>query len=70
MEDGRARMTFTTPDGRYGPLTLSLRGSHQVGERHCRDEAAGTARRQGITVSSRAIEQALHDTNGRRGWSW
>jgi dihydrofolate synthase/folylpolyglutamate synthase len=62
LENGRARMTFTTPDGRYGPLTLALRGSHQVGNAIVATRLLETARRQGITVSSAAIEQALRTT--------
>jgi len=30
MADGRARLTLATPRRRYGPLTLALRGRHQV----------------------------------------
>jgi dihydrofolate synthase/folylpolyglutamate synthase len=30
MVEGRARMTLVTPRRRYGPLTLALRGRHQV----------------------------------------
>ena len=29
--DGAARVTIETPRGRYGPLTLALRGDHQIG---------------------------------------
>lgn len=31
MRDGRARLHVETPAGSYGPLTLALRGEHQVG---------------------------------------
>ena len=63
MEDGRARATLETPDARYGPLTLSLRGSHQVGNAIVAVRLLETARRQGITVSRDAIEQALTTTD-------
>ena len=63
MEDGRARATLQTPEARYGPLTLSLRGSHQVGNAIVAIRLLETARRQGITVSHEAIEQALTTTD-------
>lgn len=63
MEDGRARVTVETPEGRYGPLTLSLRGSHQVGNAIVAIRLLETARRQGITVSRDGIEQALTTTD-------
>jgi dihydrofolate synthase/folylpolyglutamate synthase len=62
MEDGRARLTLETPEDRYGPLTLSLRGSHQVGNAIVATRLLETARRQGITISREAIEQALTST--------
>src|SRR5215208_23739 len=56
MQDGRARITLNTPDGnRYGPLTLSLRGAHQVANAIVVTRLLETARRQGISVSTRAI---------------
>lgn len=63
MENGRARMTLTTPDGRYGPLTLSLRGSHQVGNAIVVTRLLETARRLGIHVTAPAIEEALSTTD-------
>jgi dihydrofolate synthase/folylpolyglutamate synthase len=63
MQDGRARVTLTTPDGnRYGPLTLSLRGAHQVANAIVVTRLLETARRQGITVSTGAIEESLSTT--------
>lgn len=62
MIDGHARMTLTTPDDRYGPLTLSLRGSHQVANAIVVTRLLETARRQGISVSAAAIEEALATT--------
>jgi len=63
MQDGRARITLTTPDGnRYGPLTLSLRGAHQVANAIVVTRLLETARRQGITVSTGAIEESLSTT--------
>jgi dihydrofolate synthase / folylpolyglutamate synthase len=31
VRDGAARVSIDTPQGRYGPLTLALRGDHQIG---------------------------------------
>jgi dihydrofolate synthase / folylpolyglutamate synthase len=63
MQDGRARITLTTPEGnRYGPLTLSLRGAHQVANAIVVTRLLETARRQGISVSTGAIEESLSTT--------
>jgi len=62
MDDGRARLTLETPEGRYGPLTVSLRGSHQVGNALVATRLLETARGRGITVSRDAIEGALTTT--------
>src|SRR5690606_25253450 len=31
FEEGRAIVSFVTPEDRYGPVMLALRGAHQVG---------------------------------------
>ena len=62
MEDGRARIMLDTPDGRYGPLTLSLRGSHQVANAIVVTRLLETSRRQGINVAREAIEESLSTT--------
>jgi dihydrofolate synthase/folylpolyglutamate synthase len=62
MEAGRARLTLETPAARYGPLTLSLRGSHQVGNAIVATRLLETAGRYGITVSRAAIERGLTTT--------
>ena len=62
MVDGRARVTLETPDGRYGPLTLSLRGAHQVANALVATRLLETARGRGVAVSAPAIEQALATT--------
>lgn len=62
MVDGRARVTIETPDSRYGPLTLSLRGAHQVANALVATRLLETARGRGVTVSAAAIEQALATT--------
>ena len=62
MEDGRARMTLDTPGGHYGPVTLSLRGAHQVANAIVATRLLETARGHGISVSAGAIEEALART--------
>ncbi len=63
MEDGRARLSLDTPAGHYGPLTLSLRGAHQVANAIVATRLLETARTRGIAVSAGAIEQALGSTD-------
>jgi dihydrofolate synthase/folylpolyglutamate synthase len=62
MEDGRARLALETPRRRYEPLTLSLRGRHQV------DNALVAIRllealdaRGELAVPERAIRRAVED---------
>lgn len=62
MEDGRARVTLDTPAGHYGPLTLSLRGAHQVSNAVVATRLLEAARERGIHVSARSIERALAST--------
>jgi len=62
MQDGRARMTVATPSAHYGPLTLSLRGSHQVANAIVATRLVETARAHGLSVPASAIEEALSDT--------
>jgi dihydrofolate synthase/folylpolyglutamate synthase len=59
MADGRAVVTIDTPVDRYGPLTLALRGAHQIDNAAvavCLLEAAQDA---GIVVRGDAIERGL-----------
>ena len=62
LDDGRARLTLKTAEDRYGPLTLSLRGAHQVGNALVATRLLEIARRHGMAVSRDAIEQALTTT--------
>ena len=62
MQDGRAHLSLRTPGGHYGPLTLSLRGSHQVANAIVATRLLEAAGQRGIVVSTRAIEQALTTT--------
>ena len=71
MQDGRARITLTTPDGnRYGPLTLSLRGGHQVANAIVVTRLLETARRAGDQRLDAAPSRvACRRLSGRRGWN-
>ena len=52
-------LTVETPDDRYGPLSLALRGEHQVGNAKVAIRLLETARRHGVAVSRTAIEHGL-----------
>ena len=59
MIDGRAQLTIATPSGSYGPLTLGLRGEHQVGNAIVAVRLLEVAAGHGIHVPQTAIEQGL-----------
>jgi dihydrofolate synthase/folylpolyglutamate synthase len=59
MLDGRARLTVTTPSGSYGPVTLGLRGEHQVGNAIVAIRLLEVASGSGIPISATAITQGL-----------
>jgi dihydrofolate synthase/folylpolyglutamate synthase len=59
MEDGRARLTLRTPEAVYGPLLLSLRGTHQVGNALVAVRLLEAARAGGVAVTRSAIERGL-----------
>jgi dihydrofolate synthase/folylpolyglutamate synthase len=59
MEEGRARVTFDTPAGRYGPLRLSLRGEHQVGNALVAVRLLEQLREHGLAIPQAAIVHAL-----------
>jgi dihydrofolate synthase/folylpolyglutamate synthase len=61
MADGRVRLTLTTPSGSYGPVTLGLRGAHQVGNALVAVRLLEVAAARGIAVPRQAIEQGLAD---------
>jgi len=63
MDDGRARMSIRTPSDSYGPLTLSLRGAHQVGNALVAVRLLELARSRGIPVTRTAIEEGLGATH-------
>ena len=61
ITDGRASLSIDTPAGRYGPLTLALRGDHQVANALVAIRVLEAAREAGVAVSADAIERGLSD---------
>jgi dihydrofolate synthase/folylpolyglutamate synthase len=59
MRDGRARVTIATPQARYEPATLALRGTHQVGNALTTVRLLEVAAGAGVRITSAAIEQGL-----------
>jgi dihydrofolate synthase/folylpolyglutamate synthase len=57
--EGRPRVSLTTPSGSYGPVTLGLRGEHQVGNALVAVRLMETAAANGIAISRDAIEHGL-----------
>ena len=56
---GPDAIIIETPDDRYGPLSLALRGEHQLGNALVAIRLLETARHHGIRVTSDAIERGL-----------
>ena len=63
LEDGRARVTLQTPADQYGPLTLGLRGEHQIGNALVAVRLLEAARRTGIGISKSAFERGLTEVS-------
>lgn len=57
--DGRARVTIDTPTARYGPVTLGLRGEHQVANALVAVRLLEAATASGLAIDRHAIEQGL-----------
>jgi len=55
----QAAMTIDTPDDRYGPLSLALRGEHQIGNALVAIRLLEAAGRRGVRVTREAIEHGL-----------
>jgi dihydrofolate synthase/folylpolyglutamate synthase len=53
------QLLIETPEARYGPLSLALRGQHQVGNARVAVRLLETARRHGVAVTKEAIERGL-----------
>jgi dihydrofolate synthase/folylpolyglutamate synthase len=63
MLDGAARLSLSTPDDSYGPVTLGLRGSHQVGNALVAVRTLEAARTHGVPLTREAIETGLARPN-------
>ena len=63
VRDGRATVTIRTPDGRYGPLRLALRGEHQIQNALVVIRVLQGLERTGVRVPGEAIERALTDVD-------
>ena len=61
IRDGRATVRIVTPDGRYGPVTLALRGDHQIRNALVAVRVLQALERAGIRVPGKAIERGLTD---------
>jgi dihydrofolate synthase/folylpolyglutamate synthase len=59
VRDGRATVTIVTSDGRYGPLTLALRGEHQIQNALVAVRVLQALERTGVHVPGEAIERGL-----------
>jgi dihydrofolate synthase / folylpolyglutamate synthase len=57
--DGAARVTIDTPQGCYGPLTLALRGDHQIGNAVVATRLLEAAAARGVPVTAGHIERGL-----------
>jgi dihydrofolate synthase/folylpolyglutamate synthase len=70
MAGGVASMTLRTPAGAYGPLTLGLRGRHQVQNALVAVRLLEALSEAGVAVPAPAIERGLRDATwpGRLDW--
>lgn len=59
MIDGRAQATFATPTERYGPLSLALRGDHQIQNALVALRLLEVARDRGVPVTRNGIESGF-----------
>ena len=59
IDAGRATVTIDTPEDRYGPVTLALRGDHQIGNALVTVRLLEAARRAGISIARDAIAHGL-----------
>lgn len=59
FDAGSARVTFATPTRRYGPLTLGLRGEHQLGNAAVGICLLEELDASGLEVPAEAVEQGL-----------
>ena len=59
FDEGRATVTFDTPEGHYGPVPLALRGEHQIGNALVAVRLLEAARSFGLRIPPEAIERGL-----------
>jgi dihydrofolate synthase / folylpolyglutamate synthase len=59
LVDGRARLTIETPHGTYGPVTLGLRGEHQIANALVAVRLLEATAAAGRRIDRAAIEQGL-----------
>ena len=60
MQDGRAHVTIRTPKAAYGPLTLGLRGEHQIGNALVAVRVLEALQSQhGLTIPAGAVIEGL-----------
>ena len=59
VRDGRATLIVETPVDRYGPVTLGLRGDHQVGNALVAIRLLECARATGLAIPRAAIESGI-----------
>ncbi len=62
LDSGRSVIEVTTPNHRYAPIRLALRGEHQIGNAVVAIRLLEEARAAGVAVTFRAIEQGLAQT--------
>jgi len=67
---GMTSVTLRTPAGAYGPVTLGLRGRHQVQNALVAVRLLEALSDKGMTVPAPAVERGLRDANwpGRLDW--
>jgi dihydrofolate synthase/folylpolyglutamate synthase len=61
--NGQSTLVIETAEDRYGPLTLALRGEHQVGNAVVAVRLLEALRGAGVAVPRQAIEQGLTDVD-------
>lgn len=59
LREGRATVNIVTPAGRYGPLTLALRGEHQIRNALVAVRVLEALQQTGVRVPGDAIERGL-----------
>lgn len=59
LHDGLTQVRIETPHATYGPLTLALRGEHQIGNALVAVRLLEAAIERGVTIAPAAIEHGL-----------